>query len=215
MTITKMTVRVPEDWHIALRQAALDRRTTATQIVLDAVTQYIKEDDTPMTHINIVAVTNTSSEQIDTLPIACSLTLDQAIAVVAAKGYYPVLNRDGGCCEVGEDAIAVTVLPPGERRLVCVDGIYVPVTCDNCTGIVEIWLPDGKISLRESNDEDPGYTLDGSASWHYLRHEEGDISEYKIYYPAVYDLSVATPDEWCDCYDIDAWYVRHSSWDPQ
>ena len=39
----KMTVRVPDAWHIALKQAALDRRTTATQIVLDAVSKYLGE----------------------------------------------------------------------------------------------------------------------------------------------------------------------------
>jgi hypothetical protein len=214
-TITKMTIRVPEDWHIALKQAALDRRTTATQIVLDAVNKYLEEDDTPMTHINIIAVTNTSAEQINSLSVKGALTLDQAITLVAAKGYYPVLNRDGGCCEVGEDAIAVTVLPPGDIRMVSVEGTMVPVTHDTCTSVVEVWLPDGKISLRVAHDEDPDVTLDGSAACHYLRYEDGEASEYTIYYPEIAEHKDDEYGDWEHYYSIEGWYVRHSSWDPQ
>jgi hypothetical protein len=41
MSDAKLTIRVPQTWLDTLKHAAIDRRTTATAIVLEAVTQYL------------------------------------------------------------------------------------------------------------------------------------------------------------------------------
>lgn len=238
--MTKMiTVRVPEDWHIALKQAALDRRTTVTQIVIDAVNKYLEEDDTTMTdyswtldrfeaapvhtEVAIVGANAYGTDLLSRLYVKGDLDLSDGIAVAKQAGYYPILDRDGGCCEAtdvghGADArtvISITVLYPGDVRMVSVDGSMTPVTHDTCTDIVEVWLPDGKISLRVAHDEDPDVTLDGSAACHYLRYEDGEASEYTIYYPEIAEHKDDEYGDWEHYYSIEGWYVRHSSWDPQ
>jgi hypothetical protein len=89
MSDAKLTIRVPQTWLDTLKHAAIDRRTTATAIVLEAVTQYLNtKEDVPM------MIREMSPEQLD------ALVIDSPWSEVGPSRYdwsqfWPVVDADG------------------------------------------------------------------------------------------------------------------------
>jgi hypothetical protein len=122
--VANLTCRVPQDWLDTLRHAAIDRRTTATAIVLDAVTQYLNTKE---------SATVTESTAMSMLDAVTELRRQGYDIVVTNAEDYEITDYINACDDDGPQVV-MHEADNGSVRLVELkpDG-YLKTNCDTVT----------------------------------------------------------------------------------
>ena len=122
----RTNIYLDEDTHKELRMLAVERETTMSDLVREALDEYLKgEGQMQSIKVIILEANEDYTDKVGEAEVAYNdnetTLIEDAIETVEDRGYRVMLDAEGGCCEYvsvtdGEPYIAITVWPEEEAE---------------------------------------------------------------------------------------------------